>query len=240
MSHFHTPTRFRGFGIHARWLVFSAMAAGLGGGCQPTISPSKIPSNGAPPSSPSVSPTDRASTSQNRSPDTRVVRLRDPFTPLPPAPPPSPDRLRGTPWVATSLESSAPSPSQDRPVPVPPLPRFSSAPPGTRPVAVAPPSSVDLPTPADPPRLVGTVRGIRQLALLRLGDRMHHVAPGQVVGGWLVESIGDGTAVVSRDGAERRRLALGTPVRSADAGSLDHPSTAPPPPSPTPERTPNP
>lgn len=240
MSQRAALSRFRRFGIHSRWLVFSAMVAGLGGGCQPTFSPPKIASNGAPSSTPSVSSTDRASTSQKRSPGTRVVRWRDPFTPLPPAPPHSPGPLRATPWVATSPESSAPSPSQDRPAPVLALPRLLSSPRDTRPVAVAPPSSVEVPTPADPPRLVGTVRGIRQLALLRLGDRMHHVAPGQVVGGWLVESIGDGTAVISRDGAERRRLALGTPIRSADAGSLDHPSTSPPPPSPAPERTPNP
>lgn len=212
----------RSIGLACRqiWLAFGFVAAGVTVGatvgCRGAASPESLqtlrpPAPVAPDfSKPATVAMDESARHEHRVPQSTghnpmVLRLRssDPFAPLPPLT----TKTNGAnmPELQRQTPASQITPRREtKPmIPLPPLPQVFSPEPSapanrvpSAPVRVVPPNR-------SPIELVGTVRGIRRRALFRSDSGMRDVAPGQVVEGWTVETIGDGTAVLVRGGVRR-------------------------------------
>jgi hypothetical protein len=197
--------------------VGCVLLVGIGTGCRglPATEPlhSLRPQAPSPPEgSTTAAPPPNSSTTRGTGPGNDAVpnpvveqpRVTDPFAPLPP--------LTNVPYSQTAPGTGAPAPAngadprriaeiQPGLPPLPPVPSGevnATAPRlSERRVVVAPAAR------RSPLELVGTVRGIRRRALFRSESGLRDAGPGQVVDGWTVETIGDGTAVVVRDGVKR-------------------------------------
>jgi len=208
--------RFRLAGLVVGWMGMVGVTVGCRGSTSPESLQSLRPPAPMPtaPSSAEVGSKDAMKRHESRlpqitrpSPQIDHSRSRDPFAPLPPlvskasgaAMPGSYGQALENPISPIRVsETMSPLPTLP-PGPLPSPSAISSRVPSA-PVAVAP-------VRRSPIELVGTVRGIRRRALFRSSAGLRDVAPGQVLDGWTVETIGDGSAVLVR-GRIRRTLDL--------------------------------